>query len=102
VDGGAPRTFLRAHYEKGFSPQGAIAWTPDSRHLIAAAACGSDDRQSLCAIAVEGGAFTPIGISMDALHSRMIAADGRRIVFTGQSTRHEVWQARNLLSGLVR
>jgi Tol biopolymer transport system component len=107
ASGGSPRELFRTNVE-GLSPQGAMAFTPDGRRILARGRCTTADarqgqeRRPLgwCAFPLDGGAPTPTTSTVpnaSRLSPPMISADGRRITFTASSQKNEVWVAHNLL-----
>ena len=101
TDGGQPREIQHATDTQAVMPQGGMAWTSDSRYLVYSGRCepGADnDVQQLCAIPVEGGTPRSLAISMQAIPTRMISADGRSVAFTGRTIHRELWAIRNLLA----
>lgn len=95
ADGGKPREIYRTGYD-GLSPQGAMIWSKDGRHVVVTAKGPGEDQQ-LCAISTEGGELKPLGLRMQQIQTRMISADSRRIAFTGATRKRELWVSRNLL-----
>lgn len=80
----------------GLSAQGALTWTSDHRHVIGASSCGGV--QQLCAIPIDGGEPTPLGLGPLRIRTATMTHDGRRIVFTAHEPRRELWRIRNLLT----
>jgi Tol biopolymer transport system component len=93
VAGGTPRDILQS--DQIFAP-GSFAWTPDGKHLLFSVRTSHDDHQ-LTAIATDTGAFKPLGVIMQRINSRMLSADGRRIVFGEAKQTIEVRTLRNFL-----
>jgi Tol biopolymer transport system component len=101
TDGGHPREILHSSNTQSILPQGAMAWTSDSRYLVYSGRCDpgmGNDEQQLCAIPVAGGTPQPLAIRMQAMPSRMVSADGRFVAFTGRTIDRELWAIRNLLA----
>jgi len=91
--GGPPREILKSHK---LYAQGSFAWTPDGQHLVFSTEAGPNNQQ-LTAISVRTGEFTLLGVTMPRITSRMLSADGRRIVFTESVDMSEVHTLRNFL-----
>ena len=75
-------------------PLFAMAWTPDSRHLIYAPTRRGEKRVELKRVSIDGGPPEDLGLSMEGVwpYGLSVHPDGRRIVFTaGSPLREEVW-----------
>ncbi len=75
-------------------PLFAMAWTPDSRHLIYAPTRRGEKRVELKRVSIDGGPPEDLGLSMEGVwpYGLSVHPDGRRIVFTaGSPLRQEVW-----------
>jgi len=85
-------------------PLFALAWTPDSRHIIyAPTMAGQKPRFELWRISAEGGEPQNLGLTMQGLlpYGLSVHPDGRRIAFTaGTEPRSEVWVLKGLLPAL--
>jgi len=99
ADGGTPREIHRAAYNQ-LHTQGAMIWSRDGRRLLVRAQCGG--HVQLCAISVDGGDLTPLGLSITEFQTPMLSADGGRIAFTGTTRKRELWVIRNLLQDPVQ
>jgi len=96
--GGAAREIRRSGYDAlAPLPQGAMSWTKDGRHLIVTVKRGPGDEQ-LAAIPTDGGEIRLLSLRMPTLSTRTVSADGRRLAFTGSTSKQELWVIRNLLS----
>jgi hypothetical protein len=73
-----------------------MTWTKDGRSLIVTVEPDRNNAQ-LAALAVEGGQITLLGLRMPTIPTRSLSADGRRIAFTGSTSKRELWVFRNLL-----
>ncbi len=82
-------------------PLFALAWTPDSRHIIyAPSTAGDKPKFELWRISVGGGEPQNLGLTMEALlpYGLSVHPDGRRIAFTaGTPPRGEVWVLKDFL-----
>lgn len=75
-------------------PLFAMAWTPDSRHLIYAPTRRGEKRVELKRVSIDGGPPEDLGLSMEGVwpYGLSVHPDGRRIVFTaGSPLREEAW-----------
>lgn len=75
-------------------PLFAMAWTPDSRHLIYAPTRRGEKRVELKRVSIDGGPPEDLGLSMEGVwpYGLSVHPDGRRIVFTaGSPLREELW-----------
>jgi hypothetical protein len=99
--GGEPRELLKVQKSEGIS---ALAWTPDSRHIIyAVSITGKRQEFELRRISAQGGEPEYIGLRMKGLLSYGLSVhpDGQRIAFTaGTPLRSEVWVLKGLLQAL--
>ncbi len=83
-------------------PLFALAWTPDSRHIIyAPTMAGQNSKFELWRISAEGGEPQSLGVTMKGLpYGINVHPDGHRIAFTaGTPPRAEVWALENFLPG---
>lgn len=94
IAGGTPRDILQS--QEMFA-QGSFAWTPDGKYLLFSVQPPQGSQQ-LTAISTDTGAFTPLGVTMDRINSRMVSTDGRRIVFGAATQTIEVRTLRSFLS----
>ncbi len=82
-------------------PLFALAWTPDSKHIIyAPSTAGEKPRFELWRISAEGGEPQNLGLAMEGLlpYGLSVHPDGRRIAFTaGTPVRSEVWVLKDFL-----
>lgn len=103
--GGEPRELLKVQKPKEIS---ALAWTPDSRHIIYAISTAGDKlwtekKFELWRIATGGGQPDDLGLVMDGVRAYGLSVhpDGRRIAFTAGTPRHpEVWVLKDFLPAL--
>ena len=101
--GGEPRELVKLPKPELSSygqPIAALAWTPDSRHLIYAPSTTGQRRFELWRVSAKGGEAENLGVAMEGLlpYGLSVHPDGRRIAFTaGTPARWEVWVIENLL-----
>ncbi|MFQ5817467.1 MAG: TolB family protein, partial [Terriglobia bacterium] len=107
TSGGEARELLKlpAAQLSGYGqPVFALAWTPDSRHIIyAPSTAGQKHRFELWRISADGGEPQNLGLAMEglSLYGLSVHPDGRRIAFTaGTPRRSEVWVLENFLPPL--
>ena len=84
-------------------PLFAMAWTPDSRHLIYAATRRGDKRVELKRVSVDGGAPEDLGLVLEGVwpFGLSVHPDGRQIALTaGSPPREEVWVLRGVLQAI--
>lgn len=93
VAGGTPRDILKSQQ---LFAQGSFAWTPDGKYLLFSVQ-PPQANQRLTAISTDTGAFTPLGVTMHSINSRMLSADGRKIVFGESKQTTDVRTLRNFL-----
>lgn len=91
--GGIPRDILQSDHI--YAP-GPIGWTPDGKYLLFSVQTPHDEH-TLTAISTETGAFTPLGVTKNRINSRMVSADGRKVVFGEETQTIEVRTLRNFL-----
>jgi Tol biopolymer transport system component len=75
-------------------PLFAMAWAPDSRHLIYASTRRGDKRIELKRVSIDGGLPEDLGLALEGVwpYGMSVHPDGRRIVFSaGSPTREELW-----------
>ena len=75
-------------------PLFAMAWTPDSRHLIYAPTRRGEKRVELKRVSIDGGPPEDLGTVIDGVwpYGLSVHPDGRRIAFTaGSPIRQELW-----------
>lgn len=96
--GGEPRELLKVQKPEVIS---ALAWTPDSRHIIYAVSIAGEKQEfELRRVSAEGGKPEYIGLRMEGLlpYGLSVHPDGKRIAFTaGLPPRSEVWVLKDFL-----
>ena len=84
-------------------PLFAMAWAPDSRHLVYAPTQRGNKRVELKRVSIDGGAPEDLGLVMEGVwpYGLSVHPDGRRIAFTaGSPPREEVWALEKFLPPL--
>lgn len=80
----------------------AMAWTPDSRHLIYAATRRGEKRVEVKRLSMDQSVPEDLGLSMEGVwpYGLSVHPDGRRIIFTaGSPPRDEVWMIPKVAAG---
>ncbi len=98
--GGEPRTLLRLEEPQEIQWLGGLAWSRDGRYLFFVASGGPSAAPTvdLWRILADGGQPHALGLGMKGVGTFDIHPDGRRLAFTGQQNRMEVWVLKNLLA----
>jgi Tol biopolymer transport system component len=106
--GGEPRELVKLPEPRRYTfgtPVFALAWTPDSRHIIyALSISGQEQKFELWRISLEGGQPQRLGLAMEGLQPQGLSVhpDGRQIAFTANSTKEAlqgdpIWVLENFL-----
>lgn len=81
-------------------PLFAMAWAPDSRHLIYAPTRRGDKRIEIKRVSIDGGPPEDLGLALEGVwpYGLSVHPDGLRIAFTaGSSPQEELWVMENFL-----
>jgi len=81
-------------------PVFAMAWTPDSHHVIYAASRRGDRRVELMRVSIDDGATEDLGLVLEGgwAYGLSVHPDGKQVAFTaGSPPREEVWALEDFL-----
>ena len=100
--GGSPRLLVPAADRRG-----AVAWSPDGRHLVYATRSNSSAggtpatlRLELWRVPSQGGEPQRLGLTVDGMvMSLRVHPDGQRIVYATTRSSPEIWVMENFLPG---
>jgi len=97
AEGGTPRVLVSGKWPGHWFPNGAYAWSVDSRHVIFVQRDGEPSEISaIGVITTSGSELRRTGIRMDGIRQLRLHPDGKRIVFMAGARGGEVWVIENL------
>ena len=97
ADGGTPRVLVSGKWPGHWFPNGAYAWSMDSRHIIFVQRDGEPSEISeISVITAQGSDLRRTGIRMNGVRQLRLHPDGKHIVFMAGERGGEVWVIENL------
>ncbi len=97
AEGGTPRVLVSGKWPGHWFPNGAYAWSVDSRHVIFVQRDGEPSEIStISVITAEGSDSGWSGIHMNGIRQLRLHPDGKHIVFMAGARGGEVWVIENL------
>ena len=97
AQGGEPRELLRVTEPRWI---GSPEWSPDSRYILFWRKPGGKEPYAMWRISAEGGDPQQTELSVESQRAFSIHPDGKRIAYTKNKRRSEVWVLENFLPDL--